>query len=80
MGKPGMNSSRIQIYGELKQSARRHFEAKRYDEAQIALNVAAQYWRDMTDEERQYVQESAEGSEQQTDEGRVSGNHQAVDP
>jgi hypothetical protein len=37
----------VRQYVELRQEATRNFAARQYQECQIALNVAAQYWRNM---------------------------------
>ena len=43
----GNLSYAVRQYVELRQEASRHFAARHYQECQSALNVAAQYWRNM---------------------------------
>lgn len=43
----------VRDYVQLRQEAKQHFDAGRYGECQIALNVAGQYWRGMVPRERQ---------------------------
>ena len=43
----------VRQYVDLRQQASRHFDERRYQECQIALNVAAQYWRNMPPRERE---------------------------
>jgi len=42
----------VRQYVGLRQEASRHFAARQYKECQIALNVAAQYWRNMPPREQ----------------------------
>ena len=42
----------VRQYVELRQEASRHFDERRYQECQIVLNVAAQYWRNMPPREQ----------------------------
>ena len=42
----------VRQYVELRQEASRHFAARQYQECQIALDVAAQYWRNMPPREQ----------------------------
>ena len=42
----------VRQYVELRQEASRHFAARQYQECQIALKVAAQYWRNMPPREQ----------------------------
>jgi len=37
----------VREYVDLRRQAGRHFDERQYQECQIALNVAAQYWRNM---------------------------------
>jgi type II secretory pathway component PulM len=39
-------------YVQLRREAAEHFNSRRYQECQIALDVAAQYWRGMVPRER----------------------------
>jgi hypothetical protein len=42
----------VKQYVELRQEASRHFDSREYQECQTALNVAAQYWRNMLPREQ----------------------------
>jgi len=44
--------STVKQYVQLRQEAAQHFDARRYGECQLVLNVAAQYWRGMVPRER----------------------------
>jgi len=43
----------VRQYGERRQEASRHFDAREYKECQLALNVAQQYWQNMPPRERE---------------------------
>jgi len=43
----------VRQYVDLRRQASRLFDERQYQECQIALNVAAQYWRNMPPREQQ---------------------------
>ena len=43
----------VRQYVELRQEASRHFDSREYQECQLALNVAQQYWQNMPPRERE---------------------------
>ena len=47
----------VRQYVDLRRQASRHFDERQYQECQIALNVAAQYWRNMPPREQKQAAE-----------------------